>query len=192
MSTVQIRERTAVPVPFPITVDVYEGMVQSGLLTQQDRVELIRGQIIQNMALNPPHAFVNTILMRLLIQLLPLEWTMRVQMPIRLNDSMPEPDIAIVRERGQLYRERHPQPADCAIVIEISDSTLRFDRLTKRELYRAAEIPQYWIVNVPDEQVEVYGEDAAVTIYRTGDTVPVIINNATIGTIEVNHLFSRS
>ena len=81
----------------------------------------------------------------------------RQQLPITLtDDGEPEPDIAVVKGAVEDYRNRHPGPAECLAVIEVADSSLNYDRIVKGPLYAAAGIPQYWIVNIPERQIEVY------------------------------------
>ncbi len=85
---------------------------------------------------------------------------MRVQEPIILSttDSEPEPDVVIARNRSDNYLDSHPEPADILLVIEVSDSTLKYDRQTKLSLYAEAGIANYWIFNLVDNQLEIYSE----------------------------------
>jgi Uma2 family endonuclease len=79
------------------------------------------------------------------------------QDPIRLNDfSEPEPDIALLRLRDELYRDAHPTPADVLLIIEVADTTLAYDRQVKMPLYAKAGIAESWIINLTEEQIEVY------------------------------------
>src|SRR5205823_4838937 len=79
------------------------------------------------------------------------------QLPVTLSPTQePEPDLAVVRGRAEDFDDHHPGPADVVVMIEVSDSTLDYDRTTKQRLYAEAGIALYWIVNVPDGQIEVY------------------------------------
>jgi Uma2 family endonuclease len=85
----------------------------------------------------------------------------RVQNPIRLNDiSEPQPDIALLRPRDDYYRHAHPTPADVLLVIEVADSTVETDRSYKVPLYARAGIPEAWLVNLPEERIELFAEPA--------------------------------
>jgi Uma2 family endonuclease len=87
---------------------------------------------------------------------------LRVQLPVTLsNINAPEPDVAIVRGTEEDYADRYPGPADLFLVIEVADSSLGTDRSTKQRLYATAGIPQYWLVNLPESQVEVYEQPEA-------------------------------
>jgi hypothetical protein len=84
------------------------------------------------------------------------EWHVRQQLPVTFADSEPEPDVVLVRGRVEDYRTRHPRPAECLLLIEIADSSLDYDRTVKGAIYAASGIESYWIVNVPEQQVETY------------------------------------
>jgi Uma2 family endonuclease len=118
-------------------------------------------------------------------------------LPIALIESEPEPDAAVVRGDITTYFTRHPTPTDFGIVIEISDSTLAFDRRDKGRIYARAGIPVYWIVNVVDRQVEVYTDPqpgaappayAAQTIYRPGQDVPILLDGTATSAVAVSDL----
>jgi Uma2 family endonuclease len=97
-------------------------------------------------------------------------WRAQTQLPITLADSEPEPDGALVRGDRRTFDHRKPVPDDFGVVIEVADTSLRFDRLVKLEDYARAGIPVYWIVNLVDGQVEVYADPepaATPPAYRT-------------------------
>ncbi len=138
------------PPPFPVrrfTVDEYHRMIQVGLLTEDDRVELLEGWIVPKMPRNPPHDATVEIADETLRPHLPPGWSLRVQSAITLPDSEPEPDVAVVRGGARDYLSRHPGPADVGLLIEVSESSLNRDRDEKGRLFAQAGIPHYWIIN---------------------------------------------
>src|SRR5262249_53645273 len=133
-------------------------MIQTGILTEYHRVELLEGVIVDKMPHNPPHDGTITRIQRRLARLLSDDWLIRVQSAITTKDSEPEPDIAIVKGPEDVYFTRHPGPRDIALLIEVADTTLEADRRDKGRTYARARIPVYWIINLNDRQVEVYTE----------------------------------
>jgi Uma2 family endonuclease len=131
----------------------YYRMAELGLF-QGQRVELIAGEIVEMPALNPPHSTATKLAEEALEAAFGRRYHARVQQPLSLGiNSDPEPDVAIVPGRPRAYRT-HPTTA--ALVVEVSDSTLRYDQNDKGSLYAAAGLPEYWIVNLVDRQLEVY------------------------------------
>src|SRR4051812_3656454 len=110
------------------SVAEYHQMVQTGILTPDDRVELLEGWIVNKMSMNPPHASSVSRVRRRIDKVLPDHWTMRIQVPITLSDSEPEPDIALARGDEEVYDDRHPKPADIGVLIEVGDSSVIADR----------------------------------------------------------------
>jgi Uma2 family endonuclease len=141
---------------YRLTVEQYHRMIDAGVLKVGAKVELIEGLLVQKMTRNPPHDAALSRINRLLARLLPDEWLLRVQSAITLPRSEPEPDFAIARGPDDRYTRRHPGPRDIALLIEVADSSLHEDRTTKVTLFADARIPEYWIINVVDNQVEVY------------------------------------
>lgn len=137
----------------------YHRLGELGFFAPDDRVELIRGEIIIMSAKGRLHSFCNSLLVEELIILLARRARVRAQEPIILSDdSEPEPDVVIARNRDDNYLSSHPQPADILLVIEVSDSTLKYDRTTKLPLYAETGISNYWIFNLVDNQLEIYSE----------------------------------
>jgi Uma2 family endonuclease len=141
------------------TVEDYHRMIAAGVLTGDDRVELIRGQIITMAPQDPPHASNTSSFGNELVMIFAgIAWV-RTQLPITLSDdSEPEPDIAIVRLTENRYRYQHPQPEDVFVIIEVADSTLSRDRGAKAQIYAQAGIPEYWIVDVKRQELIVLRE----------------------------------
>jgi Uma2 family endonuclease len=153
--------------PKRFTIDEYHRLIELKFLQESDRIELIRGELIQMVAKGTPHTVCGSILCRQLDRLLgdsPSETlreraVIRGQDPITLpNQSEPEPDVAIARGKDEDYLAHHPYPEDIFLVIEISDSTLNYDQTTKLEVYAEAGISDYWIVNLNVRQLERYSQ----------------------------------
>jgi Uma2 family endonuclease len=132
----------------------YERLVDVGAL-EGEPIELIGGQLIVAEPKGSPHAACVEMVSDALRAALPPGWIVRAQNPIALDDeSAPEPDVAVVHGRHAEYRHAHPTRA--ALIVEIAESSLAFDRLQKGSLYARAGIADYWIVNLVDRLVEVY------------------------------------
>ncbi len=135
-------------------------MARAGILTEEDRVELLDGQIIEMSPIGAPHLHAVNRLMHLFERLLlqqgnPPPAVVSVQNPVRLGDlSEPQPDVALLEPR--LDPERLPGPEDVLLLIEVADATLEKDREVKLPRYAAAGIPEAWIVALPVDRVEVY------------------------------------
>jgi Uma2 family endonuclease len=140
-------------------VDEYHRMLETGIITAYERVELIDGQVIPMSAKNPPHAATTLCASDYLKRLLAEVALVRVQDPIQLSQySEPEPDIAVVRIDARKYIDRHPAPNEIFLLIEVADTTLETDRKQKAPLYAKAGIADYWILDVNQRQVFVFRE----------------------------------
>lgn len=136
------------------TVDEYHRMVETGILTASDAVELLDGQVIEMSPQEPPHAATTRRASRYLDRLLDGRADDRTQLPITLQPhSEPEPDIAIVRLDAKDYADRHPSVEDILLIIEISDTTLQKDRNQKALIYAKAGITDYWILDINKRQM---------------------------------------
>ncbi|OCR01047.1 hypothetical protein BCD67_16865 [Oscillatoriales cyanobacterium USR001] len=146
------------------TLAEYHRLGELGFFGPDERVELIRGEIIEMPTKKTPHSVCNSVLVEELILLLGKRARVRGQEPIILPaDSEPQPDVVIVRNRPDNYLSSHPQPADILLVVEISDSTLSYDQKRKLSIYAEDGISDYWIFNLVDNWLEVYNEP-----YREG------------------------
>lgn len=140
-----------------LAVDQYHKMISAGILTKEDRVELLRGEIIEMSPLGSLHAAAVRRLDRVLNRKLIDEVLVSVQCPIQLDDlSEPEPDLAILVNRDDFYELGHPKAHEVLWVVEIADSSLQKDRYVKSPMYAEAGIPVYWIVNLTDKQIEIH------------------------------------
>ena len=140
-----------------LTVDQYYRMAEAGILKEDDRVELIEGEIIDMPPIGIDHAYFVNRLTSLFIQSVGLQANVSSQNPIRLNSrSEPQPDIALLRYRDDFYRHAHPRPEDIILLVEVSDTTLRYDTEVKLPLYARHEIPEVWIVDLEHQRLEVF------------------------------------
>ncbi len=140
-----------------LTSAEYYQMMESGIIREGEKVELILGQIFTMAAKGTRHTLATRKLFKQLLALIGDRADVQSQDPITLsNNSEPEPDIVIARLRSDDYINSHPSPADIILVIEVADSTIKFDREIKAPLYAAAGISEYWIVNLIDNRLEIY------------------------------------
>ena len=184
---------------FRLSVDEYHAMIRAGILTPEDRVELLDGYLVAKMPQNPPHSSTVGRLTEDLARLVPAGWRLRVQLPILLTvgENEPEPDAAVVRGDRRAFDFRNPGPADFGVVFEVADTSLVSDRRAKGVLYASSGLPVYWLVNIPDAQIEVYTDpDPAATPpgyrvrtdYRPGQDVPLTLDGRQVGTVAVADL----
>lgn len=145
------------PTRYKLTIEDYHKLGEVGILNEDSRVELIEGELIQMAPIGGPHLWTVNTLNRLLILSLGDLGDLSIQNPVLLPPySEPQPDFVIVRP-GTASRERRvPSTEDVILVVEVADTTLRYDRGTKLRLYARFGIPEFWIVNVQDECVEIH------------------------------------
>jgi Uma2 family endonuclease len=179
---------------YRMDIDEFERVAD---LLKAERVELIDGFIVERGAMDPPHVFSSEKLRRDLDRLLPDGCVVREDKPVQVHRTYePLPDLAVVAGDPDTYENRHPGPADAAIVIEISDSTLTRDRGEKQVNYARGGISVYWIINLIDRQVEVYtgpnsdGYSSCI-IFKPGHSVPVVIDSVEVGQIDVAEILPR-
>ena len=140
-----------------LTVDDYYRMAEVGILDEEARVELIDGEIIDMAPPGSPHAGTVIYLTEVLMRAVDGRVTVLVQSPVRLGKySEPQPDLALLRRRDDFYRERHPQPDDVLLVVEVAASSLRFDRKKKVPLYARHGIPEMWLVDLGSRRLSRY------------------------------------
>jgi Uma2 family endonuclease len=144
------------PVRHLFSVAEYERMNTAGLFAGGQRLELVGGEIVEMAPIGSPHASVVGRLTRLLVLGVSERAVVWVQNPVRLNElSEVQPDVALLRPRRDFYASGHPGPEDVLLLIEVADTTGRWDRAVKRPLYAAAGIGEVWIVDLPARMVEV-------------------------------------
>ena len=168
----------------------YEHMVETGVFGPEDRLELLEGEIIDMAPQKSRHSTAVTLLAEALKPLFTPGHTVRVQLPLSLNDfSQPEPDIAVVSGSPRDYRDAHP--AHAVLIVEVADSTLAYDRSRKLATYARTGIPEYWILDLAGELLEVcrqpenggYGE--RLVLLRGEKVAPDAGNGVSIGVEEL-------
>ncbi|RCJ38768.1 hypothetical protein A6770_12755 [Nostoc minutum NIES-26] len=161
------------------TVEQYHKMVESGILKEDDRVELIRGEIIEMSPIGTKHAACVNRLVNLLVVLLGKRVIVAAQNPVALNNnSEPQPDVALLKPRDDFYASAHPQPQDIFLLIEVADSTVMYDREEKIPLYAEANIIEVWLVDINEQIVEVYQQPTAagyqhIQKFASGQTLSI-------------------
>jgi Uma2 family endonuclease len=179
------------------SVAEYHKLIEIGILTEDDNLELLEGYLVHKMSRNPPHDATLQLIQDTLPRLLPAGWCLRMQSAITLSGSEPEPDGAVVRGSARSYASHHPGPAGIGLVIEVADATLTGDRVDKGRIYARAGIPCYWIVNLVDRQVEVYMVPSGATTtpaygqrqdFTINDDIALTLDGTTVATIAVRDL----
>ncbi len=170
------------------TVEDYHRLVDAGILEEDSPVELLNGQILLMSPSKDLHASCIDRLDELFRDLLGKSVIVRVQSPIVIDEySEPEPDLSILRRKENFYADGHPGPKDIHLVVEVSDTTLAKDQNIKKPVYAAAGIAEYWIINLPEQQLEQYlnpfGNDYQLAhIYKAGQT----LESALLGSVPVD------
>ena len=184
-----------IPSPlYRLTLDQYEAMVDSGVFSGRERFHLINGLLVAKMTQNDLHATADELCGQALGHIIPAGWHVRAAKPIRIPSqaSKPEPDRCVTRGSIRDYLHRSPEPADIALVVEISDSSLSDDR-KQAVVYAGGGIPVYWIVNLVDRQVEVYTNPGPTGYqsrrdYLPGDSIPVRIGSSQLPPLVVDEI----
>jgi Uma2 family endonuclease len=160
-------------------IEDYELMIERGILDEDDRVELIRGEIVEMTPIGFRHVNCVINLDALLHRLPEKDVTVSIQNPIQLpNDSVPQPDVALLNGHRSRYTGRRVTSEDALLVVEVSDATLKIDRGIKLPLYAQAGVPEAWIVNLEDDVIEVYSEPVdgvyqKTWVARKGSSIPL-------------------
>ncbi len=140
-----------------ITVTEYYKMAESGILTPEDRVELIEGQIVKMAPIGSGHAGQVNRLTRVLVTSLGSRAVISVQNPVRLTTFLePEPDVAVLKPRPDDYSASHPTAADVLLLVEVADTSLYYDRAVKAALYARHGVIELWIVDLQARLISVY------------------------------------
>ena len=182
-----------------LSVDKYHEMIRAGILSENDHVELIEGWLVEKMPNNPAHTYSTERSRETVEHVLPKGYFVNVQQPITTATSEPEPDVAVIRGSREAYLAHHPYPENIALIIEVSDSTLKYDRTTKQRLYAKAGVKLYWIVNLVEKQLEIYTQPSSekgiyevVTTYNLDEQVPFIIDDHEVTQLLVRDFFPRA
>ncbi len=181
------------------SVEEYQQMAEAGILDPRQGVELIEGVVVDMSPIGYRHRYA---VQELDFQLRPLlgdAWHLCIQQPLIFPRSEPEPDLVIVRGSHRDYPDRHPGPLDTRLVIEVAETSLEYDRVTKGFLYAAHQVPEYWVLNLVDLCLEVYRIDAdqpnqftLASMYKPGQSVPLVLDGRTIGSVNVAALIAQS
>ena len=146
------------------TVDEYYRMAEIGILPERPRTELINGEIIEVSAMGSRHAAVVSRINELFVPMFKGRATLRPQLPLRLDiHNEPEPDIVLLKPRRDGYAESHPGPADVFLAVEISASSLSYDRDVKLPIYAEFQLPEVWIVDISRRSLLVYRQPTGST-----------------------------
>jgi len=144
------------------TVDEYRRMGEAGILGEDDRVELIEGEVIEMAPIGTVHAGTVDYLVGVLLRGVGDRAIVRSQNPVALGSrSEPQPDLTLLQPRPDFYRSRHPTPADVFLVVEVADTTQRYDRQVKLPLYARHGIPEVWIVDLESNALHVFRDPSA-------------------------------
>ena len=164
-----------------LSADDYQILGREGILHEDDRVELLDGEIVVMSPIGSRHAACVNMLSSEFSRMAGENSVVSIQNPTRLGyDTEPKPDIALLRPRDDFYADAHPSAEDILLLIEVADSSLRDDRDKTRNTYARHNVPEVWIANLPDELVERYGnlvdgEYRDVILLRRGDSVSSVL-----------------
>jgi Uma2 family endonuclease len=176
-----------------LPVETYEAMITSGLLGEEDRLELIEGALVAKMTKGRRHSRGSMKCWQAILAALPAGWHVEVETPVRLpaRDSMPEPDVSVVRGEIDDHADQDPGPPDVALVVEVSDATLAADRALAAT-YLGGGIPTYWLLNVRDRQLEIYSEPgAAPTVVPESGSAELILDGRPVARIPLADMLPR-
>ena len=168
---------TPPPMHRKFTVDEYYLMAEVGILKRDERVELIEGEIVVMPPIGPGHSGSVLISNSVFSEQAHGRFLVQIQNPIRLSeDSEPQPDAMLLRLRDDRYTTSHPTSADVLLLIEISDSSLEYDRETKAHIYGRSGISETWVKNLPEDCIERFTEPgpdgyARHTVHHRGETL---------------------
>ncbi len=184
--------------PHRMTVDRYERLVEAGVYGAKDPVFLWRGRLVEKMSKGRPHVIAAIILFRLFDRLMPEGYHVEQEAPLAIgDDSMPEPDLAVIRGSLRDYLKRAPTAKQALLVVEVADSSVALDSRTKLKAYAAEAIPVYWIVNIPKSRISVYSQPTGPTEtpsygdhreYGPDDEVPVVLDGHELGRVSAKEI----
>jgi len=174
------------------SVTEYKRMAETGILSEDDRVELIEGEVIERRPIGSRHAACVRRLDALFNQRLGGAAQVSAQNPVLIDDySQPEPDVALLKPRNDYYSEEHPAARDVLLVVEVADTSVEYDRQVKAPLYARAGVGEMWLVNLQEDAVEVYTrpENGAYRDrkqFKRGDSISLtVIPGLTVGVEEI-------
>lgn len=163
----------------PFTAEEYHRLGEVGILRREDRVELVDGDIVLMSPIGIRHASCVDRLLVLMQRCFGGRGILRVQGPVRLNPySEPQPDLTVLKPRADFYSSAHPQGADILLAIEVADTSLRYDRDVKGRLYARTAVAEFWLIDLPNERVEIFREPraegyASSRVAKRGEQLPI-------------------
>jgi Uma2 family endonuclease len=159
MSTETLAQPSTSTVPRKFTAVEFVQMYEAGILAESERVELLEGEIFTMSPIGPLHMGIVNRLTRLLVRQAGDDGVVSVQNSVLLDPhSLPQPDFALLKPRADDYTKSHAQPADVLLLIEVAQTSLAHDRRKKLPLYAAAGVPEVWIVNLNQKQIEQFSQ----------------------------------
>jgi Uma2 family endonuclease len=180
-----------------LTVEMYDKMVQRGVLPETNRFELIEGRIVEKDVKGSLHRVAVQRTLHEIMRVLPRGWHAVKEEPVRIPNrrSEPEPDVSVVRGSIDDYTDHHPGPGDVDLVVEVTRSSVAKDRKLAR-VYGAGDIPAYWIVNLLRRQLEVYeapvgGRYPSPRVLSESQAVDLTIGGQVVGRIAVADLLPK-
>lgn len=183
---------------YRFSVEQYQHIGKAGILTPDDRVELIEGFVVEKMTKYERHIATTKMMYRSIDRNLPAGWHVGKEDPVLLNHSEPEPDVSILRGEIEDYLRRKPTGADIALVVEVADTSYAFDR-RKGAIYAEAGIPIYWIANLNADRIEVYSDPTGPdptpeyrsrADYARGAEIPLVIEGNELARLAVDSLLA--
>ena len=180
------------PPLYRLTVEQYHRICEAGIVPEGAPVELMEGLLVQKMGKNQPHIVGTMLLERILPRMIPDGWSVTASNPVTLEDqgSEPEPDCQVIRGSPRDFLQRKPDPTTAALVIEVSDTSYRYDRHVKWANYAASGVPVYWIVDLNRRRLEVH-TDPSPEGYRSlrefgpDDEVPIVLDGREVARLRV-------
>ena len=185
------------PAFYRFTVEQFHELTRQGILGPDDRVELLEGLPVRKLTKNSRHWIATGLVQDALHALSLTGYFVHVQDPVDTPDSVPEPDVAVVRGVRRQYLGRNPQPHECPLFIEVADTSLAHDRGWKKRIYAKAGIAVYWILNLVERQLEVHTQPSGPAnnpdyvdrqVYSAADRAPVILDGREMGKILVSDM----
>jgi hypothetical protein len=179
------------------SVEEYEGMIEAEVFAPELRHEMVEGWVVDMMTRGSRHDSALQRLVAVLMGRIGEAWTLRVQSALTLDDSVPEPDLAVVSGPVGRFDHSHPRPHEVALVVEIADATLEYDRTLKLRTYARNYVAVYWIVKLIDNRLEVYEDPSGPTdqpeyrrrkVFGRGESAPIVLREETTGTVAIDDL----
>ncbi len=182
--------------PYLLTVDDFERMIQADVFEEDARVELWDGRIYRKMAKNHPHSYSWASLNATLLPLLPVGYSLWAECSVLIRPRhAPLPDLMILRGAREAFRSRRPEAADVSLLVEIADSSLKFDTGAKLAAYARGGVAAYWVLNLKDGVIHVYGDPipaegryASVATIGPDGQVPFMLDGQAIALLGASDL----